>query len=137
MPARTRRRAVDPDAYARLIAAAIPIPPRTESDNQRLIEMLSGLDEREDLTPEENAFAELLAIVIADFEDKHYALPPVPPQAALEALMEDRGLRHKDVWPVVGNKGLTTEILNGKRKISLALAKRLAVHFRVPVEMFI
>ena len=47
------------------------------------------------------------------------------------------GCGHKDVWPVVGNKGLTTEILSGKRKISRALAKRLSVHFRVPVEMLI
>jgi HTH-type transcriptional regulator/antitoxin HigA len=64
-------------------------------------------------------------------------LPAVPPYEALKALMEDRGLRHKDVWPVVGNKGLTTEILNGRRKISSALAKRLAGHFRVPVELFV
>jgi HTH-type transcriptional regulator/antitoxin HigA len=137
MPQKVRTKQIDPDAYASLVAAAMPIPPRTEGDNQRMVELLSSLDEREDLTPEESAFAELLAIVIADFEDKHYALPAVSPQAALQALMEDRGLRHKDVWPVVGNKGLTTEILNGKRRISLALAKRLADHFRVPVEMFV
>jgi HTH-type transcriptional regulator / antitoxin HigA len=135
MPRSARK--IDPGAYARLIAAAIPIPPRTESDNERLIELLFRLDEQESLTPEESAFAELLAIVIEDFENKRYPLPPVAPQMALKALMEDRGLRHKDVWPVVGNKGLTTEILQGKRKISLALAKRLAAHLRVPVEMFI
>jgi antitoxin component HigA of HigAB toxin-antitoxin module len=37
----------------------------------------------------------------------------------------------------VGNKGLTTEILNGRRKISAALAKRLAAHLRVPFELFV
>ena len=135
MPARARR--IDPERYARLIAASLPIPPRTEADNERLIELLSELDEREGLTAEEEAFAELLAIVIEDFEDKHYALPRVEPHDALKALMQDRGLRHKDVWPVVGNKGLTTEILNGRRKISTALAKRLAEHFHVPVELFV
>jgi len=137
MPVRARRKPVDPEIYARLIAASLPIPPRSESDNDRLIELLSSLDEREDLTPEEGVFAELLAIVIEDFEDRHYALPAVPPHEALKALMEDRGLRHKDVWPVVGNKGLTTEILNGRRKIGSALAKRLAAHLRVPVELFV
>jgi HTH-type transcriptional regulator/antitoxin HigA len=137
MPARARRRTIDPETYARLIAASLPIPPRSESDNARLIALLSSLDEREDLTPEEEAFAELLAIVIEDFENKHYALPPAPAHEALKALMEDRGLRHKDVWPVVGNKGLTTEILAGRRKISAALAKRLASHLRVPVELFV
>src|ERR1035437_3006107 len=137
MPARARRKPLDPEEYARLIAVSLPIPPRTEADNERLIEMLSALDELEDLTPEEAAFAELLAIVIEDFEEKNYTLPAVAPQEALKALMEDRGLRHKDIAPVVANKGLTTEILNGRRKIGAAMAKRLAAHFHVPVELLL
>ena len=137
MPARARRKIIDPEKYARLIAASLPIPPRTESQNGKLIELLSALDEQERLTPEEDVFAELLAIIIEDFENKHYNLPAVQPHEALKALMQDRGLRHKDVWPIVGNKGLTSEILNGRRKISAALAKRLAVQLNVPVELFV
>jgi HTH-type transcriptional regulator / antitoxin HigA len=142
MPARANRKRIDPDKYVRLIATALPIPPKTQADNERLTKLLLAFDEREEeekegLTPEEEAFTELLAIVVSDFEAQHYQFPAVAPHEALKALMEDRGLRHKDVWPVVGNKGLTTEILNGRRKIGLDLAKRLAVHFRVPVEMFV
>jgi HTH-type transcriptional regulator/antitoxin HigA len=51
--------------------------------------------------------------------------------------MEERGLRHKDVWPVIGNKGATTEVLHGRRSVSKAQAKRLAEFFRVPVDLFI
>jgi len=137
MPARTRHRTINREKYAQLVVESLPIPPRTEAENERLIKRLSALTELEDLSPEEVAFAELLAIVIEDFEEKHYALPAVAPHQALKALMVDRGLRHKDVWPVVGNKGLTTEILNGRRKISSALAKRLAAHLQVPVELFV
>lgn len=137
MPARARRKAVDPEIYARLVAASLPIPPRNESDNERLIALLTSMDDRADLTPEEETLAELLAIVIEDFEDKHYALPAVPAHEALKSLMEDRGLRHKDVWPVVGNKGLTSEILAGRRKISPTVAKRLAAHLHVPLELFV
>ena len=135
-PVRTRHRTIDRQKYAHLFAAS-PIPPRTESENERLIKTLTSLDEREDLTPEETAFSELLAIVIEDFEDKHYELPPVAPHAALKALMQDRGLQHKDVAAVIGNKGLTTEVLAGRRKISSAVAKRLADQFHVPVGLFI
>ena len=105
MPARARRKTINAEEYARLIAASLPIPPRTEAENERLIALLAALDEREDLTPAEGAFSELLAIVIEDFEEKHYALPKVTPQQSLKAFMEDRGLRHKDIAPVVGNKG--------------------------------
>jgi HTH-type transcriptional regulator/antitoxin HigA len=51
--------------------------------------------------------------------------------------MEDRGLKHKDIWPVLGNKGAATEILSGRRSISKAQAKRLADFFRVPIDLFI
>jgi HTH-type transcriptional regulator / antitoxin HigA len=137
MPQRARRKTINAEEYARLIAAALPIPPKTEGENERLIDALTVLDEREDLTPAEEAFAELLAIVIEDFEAKHYALPTVTPQEALKALMEDRGLRHKDIAEIVGNKGLTTEILKGRRHISAALAKRLAAALHVPIELFV
>ena len=137
MSARTRRRTLDQEKYAQLVAQSLPIPPRTERENERLIKRLSALAEREDLSPEEEALTELLAIVIEDFEAKHYALPAVEPYNALKALMQDRGLRHKDVWPIVGNKGLTTEILNGRRKIGVVLAKRLATHLQVPIELFV
>jgi HTH-type transcriptional regulator/antitoxin HigA len=47
------------------------------------------------------------------------------------------GLRHSDIWPVLGNKGATSEILNGKRSISKVQAKKLAEFFSVPLELFI
>ena len=123
--------------YARLLANTLPRPIRTEMENRRMTELLLKLDEREDLSPEEEQLAEMLTILIEDFEAKHYPLPPVAPREALKELMEERGLRHSDIWPVLGNKGATSEILNGKRSISKAQAKKLAEFFRVPVELFI
>jgi HTH-type transcriptional regulator/antitoxin HigA len=137
MPARIRRKALNPEIYTQLIRDALPIPPVTEADNNRLIEVMAGIDEREDATPEEAAFAELLAIVVEDFENRHYSLPAVPPHESLQALMEDRSLQHKDIAEIVGNKGLTTEIIAGRRKMSKAVAKRLSTSLSVPVELFL
>lgn len=103
----------------------------------QMTELLLNLDEREDLSAEEEQLAEMLTILIEDFEAKRYPLPPVPPREALKTLMKERGLRHGDIWPVLGNKGVASEILNGKRSISKAQAKKLAEFFRVPVELFI
>jgi HTH-type transcriptional regulator/antitoxin HigA len=137
VPVRTRHRTINRQKYAQLVAESLPVPPRTEAENGRIIKLLSALTEREeDLRPEEAAFAELLAIIVEDFEDKHYALPAVEPRAALKALMQDRGLLHKDIAAIVGNKGLTTEILAGRRKISPTVAKRLADQLHVPLELF-
>ncbi len=96
-----------------------------------MVNVLLELDEREDRTPEEEALAELLTLLVEDYEEKHYPLPRVSPGESLRALMEERGLKHKDIWPVIGNKGAATEVLNGRRSISKAQAKRLAEFFRV------
>ncbi|MCX6619062.1 MAG: transcriptional regulator [Acidobacteria bacterium] len=123
--------------YASLLVRTLPRPIRTEEENRRMTALLLELDEREDLSPEEEQLAEMLTILIEDFEAKHYPLPPAPPREALKSLMEERGLRHRDIWPVLGNKGVTSEILNGKRSISKTQAKKLAEFLHVPVDLFI
>jgi HTH-type transcriptional regulator/antitoxin HigA len=123
--------------YSKLLAKAAPRPIRTESEHDRLTQILLDLDEREDISPEEEALAEVLTLLIEDYEAKYHPLPSVSPHESLKALMEERGLKHKDIWPVLGNKGAATEVLNGRRSISKAQAKRLATFFRVPVDIFI
>jgi HTH-type transcriptional regulator/antitoxin HigA len=123
--------------YAKLLAKSLPRPIRTEPQRASYAERLLALDERDDLSPEEEALAELLTLLIEDYEEKAYALPQVSPNESLKSLMEERGLKHKDIWPVLGNKGAATEVLSGRRSISKTQAKRLAEFFRVPVELFL
>jgi HTH-type transcriptional regulator/antitoxin HigA len=130
--------------YAKLLAKSLPRPIHSDAEHARLTASharltasLLALDERDDLSPEEEALAEVLTLLIEDYEEKHYPLPRVSPNASLNALMEERGLKHKDIWPVLGNKGAATEVLSGRRSISKAQAKRLAEFFHVPIDLFI
>ncbi len=124
-------------AYAKLLTKSLPRPIHSESEHTRITALLLELDERDDLSPEEDALAEILTLLIEDYEEKQFPLPGVSPAASLRALMDDRGLKHKDIWPVIGNKGAATEVISGRRSISKAQAKRLAEFLRVPVELFI
>ena len=123
--------------YAKLLAKALPRPIRTETERARFAETLLALDDRDDLSPEEEALAEMLTLLIEDYEEKNYPLPEVSPNESLKALMEERGLKHKDIWPVLGNKGAATEVLSGRRSISKTQAKRLAEFFHVPIDLFV
>jgi len=124
-------------AYAKLLAKSLPRPIHDEAEHVRLTQILLELDERDDLSAEEEALAEVLTLLIEDYEEKYHPLPHVSPNQSLVALMEERALKHKDIWPVLGNKGAATEVLSGRRSISKAQAKRLAEYFRVPVDLFI
>jgi HTH-type transcriptional regulator / antitoxin HigA len=128
---------INDSVYAKLLAKSLPRPIHSESEHARLTGMLLELDERDDLSLEEEALAEVLTLLIEDYEEKTYPLPRVSPNESLNALMEERGLKHKDIWPVLGNKGSATEVLSGRRSISKAQAKRLAEFFRVPIDLFI
>ena len=77
------------DAYLKMIRAALPIPPQTEADNERLIQLMQNIDdrsERDGLGLEEKLFSELLAILVQDFEDKHYPLPSLLPHELLRGV---------------------------------------------------
>lgn len=94
-----------------------------DRENARLTQMLLRLDERDDLPRR--------------LRGEGYPMPRVSPNESLKALMDDHGLKHKDIWPVLGNKGASTEILNGRRSICKAQAKRLAEFFQVPIDLFV
>ena len=128
---------INDSVYAELLSKSLPRPIRTDEEHLRFSALLLELDERDDRTAEEDALSEVLTLLIEDYEDHRYPMPRVSPNESLKALMEERGLKHKDIWPVLGNKGAATEVLNGHRSISKTQAKRLAEFFRVPVDLFI
>jgi HTH-type transcriptional regulator/antitoxin HigA len=123
--------------YAQLLAESRPRPIRSDEEHARFTQTLLELDDRENLTPEEEALADMLTLLIEDYEGRRHPLPRVSPHESLKALMEERGLKHKDIWPVLGNKGAATEILGGRRSISKAQARRLSDYLRVPIDLFI
>jgi HTH-type transcriptional regulator/antitoxin HigA len=51
--------------------------------------------------------------------------------------MRARDLQPKDLWPVFGSKGITSEVLRGKRGIGNEMARRLGEMFHVSPAVFI
>lgn len=104
---------------------------------ERLTKELVSLDERDDLTPEEKELAELLTLLVDEYEERRYPIPQASPQHILQHLTEARNLTQKDLWKIFGSKGITSEVFHGKRSISKTQAKKLAAFFGVSAELFI
>jgi len=129
---------VDPKRYGRLLARKLPAVIHTEEENERLIVELEDFDRRHDeLTPEERAYSELLTVLIEAFEDANYALEGSTPGSRLRSLMEEHGLRQRDLLGVFGSRGIASEVVSGKRAISKAQAKKLAELLHVPADLFL
>lgn len=73
---------------------------------------------------------------VAEYEDKHYHIPDAEPRAMLKFLMEQNDLKQTDLKDILPASRVS-EILNGKREISKAVAKKLAVRFNMNVSVFI
>ncbi len=123
--------------YGQLLGRALPHVIHTEEECERLTNELLRLDEREDVSPEENELAELLTVLIDEYEGRRYPIRKASPQQTLQHLMEARKLTQKDLWKVFGSKGIASEVFHGKRAISKTQAKKLAEFFHVSVELFI
>jgi HTH-type transcriptional regulator/antitoxin HigA len=129
---------VDPKRYGRLLARKLPAVIRTEEENELLIADLEELDRRHDeLSPEEREYADLLTVLIEAFEDANYSLEGSTPDSRLRTLMEEHGLRQRDLLEVFGSRGIASEVVSGKRGISKAQAKKLAEIFHVPADLFL
>jgi HTH-type transcriptional regulator / antitoxin HigA len=128
---------LDKKTYGQLLGRALPHVIHTEEECERLTNELLRLDEREDLSPEESELAELLTVLIDEYEGRRYPIRKASPQQTLQHLMEARKLTQKDLWKVFGSKGIASEVFHGKRAISKTQAKKLAEFFHVSVELFI
>jgi HTH-type transcriptional regulator / antitoxin HigA len=123
--------------YGQLLGRALPHIIRNKKEYERLTNELMRLDEQEDASPEERELAELLTLLINDYEERRYPIQKASPRETLQHLMEARSLSQKDLWKVFGSKGITSEVFHGKRGISKAQAEKLADFFHVGVELFI
>jgi len=95
------------------------------------------LEERDNFGPEEERLAELLTLLIDEYEEVRFPVRKATPRQTLLHLMEARGLAQKDLREVFGSKGIASEVVNGKRSISKTQAKRLADVFHVSAGLFI
>lgn len=128
---------IDEKSYGQLLRRTLPHVIRTDEELARLTDELSRLDERENPTPEEGELAELLTVLIGEYEERRHPIRKASPRQTLHHLMEARNLTQKDLWKIFGSKGIASEVFHGKRSISKTQAKKLAAFFHVRADLFI
>ncbi|MDR3721002.1 MAG: helix-turn-helix domain-containing protein [Candidatus Acidoferrales bacterium] len=123
--------------YSVLLTKVPPKVIRTEKENEAYTEIVHDLDRRsKTLTSAEKELAELLTLLIEDFEEKRYRLPRSTPLNVIRFLMEQHGLRQKDLAEAFGTPSIVSEVLSGKRDLSKDHIRRLSERFHVSPELF-
>ena len=113
-------------------------PLRTEAHYDAALEAIETyfVNEPELGSAEADRF-DLLALVIADYEFRHWAIDAPDAPDLLRAQMESKGLRQSDLAAVLGSKARASEILNRRRHLTLEQAWKLHTEWRLPTDALI
>lgn len=130
---------IDAQAYARLLARALPKRIETEGENERALAVVREIMRKGEgnETPEEGALLDLLFPLIQAFEEDAYPIPDAAPHQVIAHLLEAKGLPASALLPIFGSRGHVSDVLHGRRGITAAKAKALGEFFHVSAEVFI
>jgi HTH-type transcriptional regulator/antitoxin HigA len=111
-------------------------PVRTEEDYEAAIAEVERLFDSEPGTVDFDRL-EVRAILVEDYEQKHYPIGPPHPIAAIEYEMEKRGLTRRDLEPILGSSGRVSEVLNRQRRLSMTQIRRLHEQFGISADILL
>lgn len=80
---------------------------------------------------------DVLATLVAAYEARHHPIPPPDPIEAIKFRMEQQGLTVADLKPYIGPPNRVYEVLARKRRLSLAMIRRLHAGLGIPAETLI
>jgi len=90
----------------------------------------------EDDTPEADEL-DLLALVIETYEKERYPIAPPDPVDAIRFRMDQAGLSRRDLVPYLGSKSKVSEVLSGKRPLTLSMIRALHEGLGIPADVLL
>ncbi len=109
---------------------------KTEADYEAALTRAEMLMVAEAGTPAAEEL-EHLAMVIEAYEEKHHPIDLPDPIAAIQFRMDQEGLSNKDLIPYIGSSAKVSEVLSGKRDLTLSMIRALNMHLGIPAEVLI
>ena len=87
-------------------------------------------------TPEGDRL-EVLGTLVQAYEAQHYRIDLPDPVEAIKFRMEQQGLTPKDLEPMIGRSNRVYEVLNGERRLTLNMIRRLHKGLGIPADVLI
>jgi len=123
--------------YAALLTSTLPAVIGSEAENERYINVLEELDRKGSrMSAAERRMAQLLTLLIENFEEKHYPFKAASAVDVLNELMLANNLKQKDLVDIFATPSIVSEVLRGKRQLTTEHIRRLSRRFHVSPEVF-
>ena len=111
-------------------------PIKTEADYEAALREIESLMAAPADSPKGDRL-DVLATLVEAYEAKHHAIDAPDPIDAIKFRMEQAGLSRRDLEPMIGGRGRVSEVLSGRRGLTLPMIRRLHAALGIPAEVLI
>jgi HTH-type transcriptional regulator/antitoxin HigA len=109
---------------------------KTEEEYQIALEQLDKIFDAAEGSPDSDQ-ADILALLIDEYENVHYPIEAPDPIEAIKIRMEEMQLKQKDIAAALGGKNRASEILNRKRKLTVDMIRKLTKSLNLSASLLI
>ncbi|MCO5950168.1 helix-turn-helix domain-containing protein [Mucilaginibacter flavidus] len=109
---------------------------KTKKDYEKSLERFEEIFQAKNGSAESDE-ADVLALLIKEYEDKHFVIDVPNPIEAIKYRMEQQGLTNKDLAQILGFKSRVSDIFKKNRKLNLGMVRKLYHELNIPLETLV
>jgi HTH-type transcriptional regulator / antitoxin HigA len=122
--------------YIDLLNYFPPRPIRSEAEFVAVQEVVDSLLDLEKLSSDQKEYLNLLGMIIHDYETRMIDVPDIFGVELLNVLIEEWGLKQKELVPIFKTESIISAVLNGHRQLTVEHIQKLAEFFHVSPSIF-
>jgi HTH-type transcriptional regulator/antitoxin HigA len=111
-------------------------PIKTKEQYKNYLKVIDSLVDCLEDSPEEQVL-ELVSILVESYEAEHYPIEAPNPIEAIKLMIEEKGLKRKDLAVYFGSSSRVSEVLNGKRQLTFEMAKKIRQGLGISAEVLL
>jgi HTH-type transcriptional regulator / antitoxin HigA len=104
---------------------------------ERIYKLINATEKEIDPDSAEGEEIEILSLLVEKYEQDHYPIEAPNPIEAIKFRMEQMNLKQVDIAPLLGGKTRVSEVLNGKRPLTLKMIILLNRYLGIPLESLV
>tara|TARA_R110002072_G_scaffold142597_3_gene287980 strand:+ start:889 stop:1257 length:369 start_codon:yes stop_codon:yes gene_type:complete len=111
-------------------------PIKTEEDYERALIRLDEIFDAS-VNTEEGDEAEILMILVDNYENQYYPIESPDPIEAIKIRMEEMNMKQKDLVDVIGGKSRVSEVLNRKKRLTVDMIRKLEKSLHISASVLV
>jgi len=123
-------------SYTNLLISFPPRPIKSEEDLEKTQVIVDNLLDKGKLTEEQEDYLFVLGMLIHEYEEKQDLVPDIYGVELLKVLIEESSVRQKDLVRIFKTESIVSDVLKGKRKLTVEHIQKLGEFFNVSPAVF-